>query len=122
MSRPQILIVEDEPLVAMLLEDLLEQLECAVVGVASHVQAAIRLAASTEFDAALLDVNLAGQKAHAIPAILKSRGKRFAFVTGYGPEGILTPYHAVPIVTKPFNRETIAAALRQLGLRLEPEA
>jgi len=111
MTGPRILIVEDETTVAMLLEAYLEELGCTVVAIATNVQQAIRLATEEVFDLAFLDVNLNGQRAHALPGVLNRRGKPFAFVTGYGQQGVLSAYADAPLISKPFSKDMISDVL-----------
>ena len=115
---PRALIVEDEAVIAMALELFLEELDCAVFAVAGNVQQALELATKGDFDFAFLDVNLNGQKAHVLPGVLERRGKPFAFVTGYGAQGVLAAHAYAPVVTKPFSKTTIASCLEELKARL----
>jgi CheY-like chemotaxis protein len=116
MTLAKILIVEDEALIAMLLEEYVEGFGCQVVGIGTNVQQALKCAEELDFDIALLDVNLGGQKAPALPSILVRRGKRFAFVTGCGRAGVLASHSQAPIVGKPFTEQTIADVLIRLGV------
>jgi CheY-like chemotaxis protein len=118
MNAPRVLIVEDEPVIAMSLELFLEDLGCTVAGIAGDVQQALQLATSGDFDLAFVDINLHGQKAHVLPGVLQRRNKPFAFVTGYGPQGVLPAYADAPVVTKPFSQATIGACLARLKARL----
>lgn len=118
MSETRILIVEDEAVIAMALEMFLEELGCKVVATAGNVQQALKLASDEEFDLAFLDINLNGQKAHVLPGVLERRGKPFAFVTGYGEQGVLAAHADAPVVAKPFSQAAIAAALALLKGRL----
>ncbi|MDT7933867.1 MAG: response regulator [Sphingomonadaceae bacterium] len=115
----RVLVVEDEALVAMLVEDAVREAGCTVALTASNIQDAVAAAATDGFDVALLDMNLNGQKAHALPVLLKARGKPFAFVTGYGESGVLDEFRAVPIVTKPFRVDDIVGALEALRRGLD---
>lgn len=110
----RVLIVEDEALVAMLVEDAVARAGAEVWGTVANIGDAIETARTGDFDVALLDMNLGGQKAHAVPAILARRNKRFAFVTGYGEEGVLETYSEAPVVRKPFREEEIADVLAAL--------
>lgn len=114
MSLSRILIVEDEAVIAMMLEMILEELDCEIVQIAGNVQDALTAAQDAHFDYAFIDINLNGQKAHVLPNLLTHRQKRFAFVTGYGEPGVLAAYASAPIVSKPFSKTTIAAALDTL--------
>lgn len=114
MQPLNVLIVEDEALVALLVEDAVADAGHRVVRVASNVQDAMAAAASETFDFAVLDLNLNGQMAHAIPVMLKRLGRPFLFVTGYGAEGVLREFSDVPVVSKPFRSEDVIAAIRSV--------
>jgi CheY-like chemotaxis protein len=117
MTALRVLVVEDEALIAMFIEDIVEQSGHVVAARASNIGEALRLAGTADFDVALLDLNLGGQRAHAVPVVLAARGKPFAFVTGYGEAGVLTSFDA-PLVGKPFEPAHIEAVLRLLGERV----
>lgn len=111
----RILIVEDEMLVAMLMEDMLTDLGYEVVGTASRVDTAVEMAQRETFDAAVLDVNLNGQDAYPVADTLIARGIPFAFATGYGEAGVREPYRSYPTLQKPFQqqhlKDVVATAL-----------
>jgi DNA-binding response OmpR family regulator len=107
-----VLVVEDDALIAMLVEDAVAAAGHRVACSAATIQDAMQAASTADFDLALLDVNLGGQKSHALPVILSRRGKPFIFVTGYGAGGVLDQYRSAPVVNKPFEYEDIAAAIR----------
>jgi CheY-like chemotaxis protein len=79
---PCILVLDDEPLISMLIEGWLNELGCEVVGPAQSLEDALDLAGKAELDAAILDVNLAGQNSFSVANTLKLRGIPFAFATG----------------------------------------
>lgn len=110
----RVLIVEDEALIAMIVEEAVESAGHTVAGSVSNITDAIAAVMRDDFDVALLDMNLHGQKAHALPVSLTARKKPFAFVTGYGQGGILDQFSAAPVVTKPFRLEDIAKVLERL--------
>lgn len=118
MNTPRVLIVEDEAVIAMALEMFLEELGAQVVATAGNVQEALQKATSEDFDIAFLDVNLNGQKAHVLPGVLERRHKPFAFVTGYGEQGVLEAHADAPVVAKPFSRDAVSTALEKLKSRL----
>lgn len=118
MSKLRVLIVEDEAVIAMALEMFLEELGAEVVAVAGNIQDALQKATSEEFDIAFLDINLNGQKAHVLPGVLERRQKPFAFVTGYGEQGVLAAHADAPVVAKPFSRATLSTALENLKSRM----
>src|SRR5215469_6180465 len=79
----RVLVVEDEFLVAVLIEDYLRELGCNIVGPAARLASAQMLVDQAAFDCALLDINVAGEKIYPIAAALAERGVPFAFLTGY---------------------------------------
>lgn len=99
----RILVVEDEPLVAMLIEDLLLELECEVVGPASTLELARGYAAAGGLDGALLDVNLGDRDVYPLADELAAVGTPFVFVTGYGTHGHPAAYRDHPTIQKPFR-------------------
>lgn len=104
---PKALVVEDEALVAFMIEDMLGELGCRVSHLATRLQEGLSMARDAEVDFALLDVNLAGEKSFPIADVLAGRGIPFAFVTGYGQRGVEPRYAAVPVVQKPFQKSEI---------------
>jgi CheY-like chemotaxis protein len=108
----RVLIVEDESLVAMLLETILEDMGCVAVGPASSVRDGL-IAAKDEadLDAALLDVNVAGEHVFPVAAALKDRGVPFVFSTGYGEGGLPTEWRGHPTIQKPFTESAVRDAL-----------
>ena len=119
MKPLQVLIVEDEALVAMMVEDAVEAAGHIVANSVTNITEAMTAVMRDGFDVALLDMNLNGQRAHSLPVSLKARGKPFAFVTGYGLAGVLNTFTDAPVVTKPFRYEDIASVLAKLHERLE---
>jgi CheY-like chemotaxis protein len=111
--RRRILVVEDESIVAMLLEDILDDLGFAVVGPVARVEPALALLDQEEVDFALLDVNLVGERSYPIADALTERGKPYVFVTGYGLAGLDEAYRDRPVLQKPFTRERLEQALAQ---------
>ncbi|KAK0350600.1 MULTISPECIES: response regulator [Brevundimonas] len=108
----RVLIVEDESLVAMLLETILSDMGCDVIGPESNVDDGLRIASGTgELDAALLDVNVAGQEVFPVAEALKARGVPFVFSTGYGEAGLPEHWRGNPTVQKPFTEGAIRDAL-----------
>jgi DNA-binding response OmpR family regulator len=78
----RVLVVEDEMMVSMLIEDMLSDLGCEVIGPASRLDEAIALANESELDCAVLDVNLGGQPIFPLADLLREKGAPFAFATG----------------------------------------
>lgn len=114
-SGKRVLIVEDEFLVALGLEDNLRALGCTVVGPVASLSAAMAAAAHETVDAAILDVNLAGEYVFPAAAILVDRGIPFMFCSGYSGSGRLPEKFAdTPRVPKPYTSKAIAATLADL--------
>jgi len=109
LSGKTILVVEDEPLVAMMVEDMLIELGAIVIGPASTLAEALELAGQGGFDAALLDVNLNGERSHAVAELLTARGTPFVYATGYGSAGEYQ--HDAEVLAKPYQGEQMEAAL-----------
>lgn len=111
----RVLVVEDEFLVALGLEDNLRSLGCIVIGPAQSLASAMQMAAREQVDAALLDVNLAGEAVYPAAAILAERGIPFLFCSGYTGAGrIPAAFTDVPRVAKPYTSKAIAEALADL--------
>lgn len=110
----RILVVEDEPLVAMLLEEMLLDLGCTVVGPAYSLREGERLAAEAELDGAVLDVNLNGEMSDPVANTLRGRGVPFALATGYGLSAPMAADGAVPVLQKPYPAAKLEATLREL--------
>ena len=113
--RLRILIVEDEMLVAMNIEDMLLDLGHEVTGIASRLAPALALAGEAEIDAAVLDVNLAGERSFEVADLLRERGIPFLFATGYGLQGIEERYRGSTVLQKPFRIADLGAALRSIA-------
>lgn len=105
----RVLVVEDEPIVAMHLEDMLEDLGCEVAGSYARLEEARAAAAVGDFDLAILDVNLGGTESFPVAEVLSTRGVPFVFATGYG--GRETPFPQARTVTKPYRQEDLERAL-----------
>jgi len=114
MSRRRVLVVEDEMVVAMLVEDMITELGYEVAAVVSRVEDAMALADSGNFDVAVLDVHLNGKLIFPFADALSKRQIPFMFATGYGERGI-PPHHAkCPVLQKPFRAEDLERALVRL--------
>jgi CheY-like chemotaxis protein len=111
---PRVLLLDDEPLITMLLEDILEQLRYEIVGPAHTVAVALDLIETTPPDAAILDVNLRNELSYPAADALRVRRIPFMFLTGYVTPGIEARFHNEVVMTKPFDFETIREALSHL--------
>ena len=113
-SEKRVLVVEDEYLIRMLLEDMLADLGYGVAAAVGTVAEASELAASADFNAAILDVNLDGQEIFPVADILAERSLPFVFVTGYGEYSLPDRYRGRPALQKPFQAEQLSAALAHM--------
>ena len=111
MGQRSILVVEDEPLIAMMLEDFLESLGHSVSATCESVSDALAEAEKGGFDLAILDVNLNGQPVTPVVEVLVERGVPFVFATGYGQRGVPEPYRQTPTLQKPFQSDALADAI-----------
>jgi len=112
-SRLRILVVEDELVVAMLLEQQLEEAGYEVVGPVGRLDDAVA-AAQLPVDIAVMDVNLRGEMVFPAARILRARGVPVVFCSGYTAlTAIPAEFALVPQVSKPYETETLLATLRQ---------
>lgn len=109
----QVLIVEDEPLLAMNLEDMLTHLGHVITSTATRIDKALSLAEGSEFDLAFLDINLAGSNTFEVAAILRKRKIPFIFTSGYGADGLIDGYRTAHLLTKPFGAEELEGKIAQ---------
>jgi CheY-like chemotaxis protein len=109
----RILLVEDEAMVAMLVEDMLEDLGHELIRVANRLEEAIAAARNEVVDLAILDLNLGGALTYPAADVLVERGIPFIFATGYGSGGLKEAYSSRPTLQKPFNMEALGQAIEQ---------
>lgn len=103
-------------LVAWLLEDMLVELGCVVIGPAAKVNHAVAMIETNAIDVAVLDVNLSGETSYPIADTLAARGVPFVFVTGYDTDRMPDGYQTFPVLQKPFHRAELSATLARLLL------
>lgn len=116
MPAHAILIVEDEPLIAMMLEDFLAAIGKRVIGPAESVMEALALIAAGGIDAAILDVNLRdGDKSWAVARALNAAGIPFLFASGGGGELVPEEFAGCPALDKPFTLDGVSQAIDALG-------
>lgn len=110
----RVLVVEDEVLVAMLVETALEDEHCTVVGPFSSLGEALQAARSEVLDLAVLDINLAGELVFPVAEVLSERGVPFLLLSGYGEVALPRNGSHWPICTKPFRMDELVAVLGRL--------
>jgi len=114
LAGKRVLVIEDEPLIGMVLTDYLTDAGCIPVGPAQNVERALALIREETFDVALVDGNLAGRSVDEIAVALTQRRTPFAFVTGYGREALPIGFQEALIVEKPFTQDQVSGALKRL--------
>lgn len=103
LSGLRVLVVEDEGFVALMIEDMLEELGCEVAASVAQLASAREIAATAEIDLAILDVNLDGQPVFPVAEILRERQIPLVFSTGYGISGLPPEFSGHPVLGKPFS-------------------
>ncbi len=99
--RCRVLVVEDEAIIAMLVEDMVLEFGSEVVGPVAKLDQALNLARNAELDAAILDINVGGAVTFAVADVLQERSIPFIFATGYEAWAIPETYADVPLCVKP---------------------
>jgi CheY-like chemotaxis protein len=109
----KVFVVEDEAMIAMMLEDILLDMGCTVLGPSFGIDQAIALIESGDHpDVAILDVNVAGQTVYPVAELLAARGVPLIFATGYGSVGLAEAWRSRITVQKPYAQDDIERALR----------
>jgi len=103
-----VFLVEDEVMIRMMVADMLQELGHSVAAEAGEIGEAVKLAQSTEFDLAILDVNVNGKVITPVAELINARNRPFIFATGYGSSGLPPEYRDRPALQKPFQLETLA--------------
>jgi DNA-binding response OmpR family regulator len=112
---PRIFLLEDEPLIAMMLQGWLEEIDCEAIGLAHSVQSALDLLQGARLDGALLDVSLRdNEKCYPVASVLRDRRVPFAFLTGYAAEDIDVRFRKAPVLCKPLEFEAFRATIAKL--------
>lgn len=114
LAGTRVLLVEDETLVAMLLEEGLAELGCDIVGPIGRIDTAKQAVGAERLDCAVLDINLRGQAVYPVAEMLVERAVPFCFVTGYGGHEIAARYAERPVLRKPFSSSELAAVLDRM--------
>ena len=111
-SIKRILIVEDEPLISMMLEDFVDALGHALAGTADSLADALVFAGKGEFDIAILDVNLrGGEKSWPVADLLAEAGKAFVLASGGSADSTPDRHAQAPVLAKPFTMDAVRIAL-----------
>ncbi|MEP7315680.1 MAG: response regulator [Sphingomicrobium sp.] len=108
-----ILIVEDEPLISMMLEDFLLSLGHEVAGICESVDEARAAVADRKFDFAILDVNLKGESVWPVASDLREKGVPFILASGGHVDAPPSDFASVPMIDKPYTIDRIPPAIEQ---------
>ena len=117
LAGKRVLIVEDEMLIALLIEDFLTDIGCHTIGPYGTLAAGLQAARSEALDLAVLDVNLDGERVYPVAEVLAERQIPFLFLSGYGDEAIPFGRENWKVCAKPFKGEVLVRMLAEL---LEP--
>ena len=112
-SPVSVLVVEDETLIRMMIVDMVEELGHTVVAEAANIQEASSLAQTADFQIAILDINVGGERVDTVADVIADRGLPFIFASGYGAVGAPERYRQIIVLQKPFLAERLGEAIRQ---------
>ena len=114
----RVLIIEDEPVLALTLEDLLLDAGFVVVGIAGKLQKALDLIGSAKFDVAIIDANLGGTSASPAASALTAKGLPFIVVSGYSAEQLRPAFPNAVVMMKPYQPDQLIRALKDITHRV----
>lgn len=110
----RILIVEDSPVVAPFAEEVLAELGCVVVGTAPNMATARDFVENKQFDGALVDVHIRGERVFALCEMLETRGIPFVLTSGYADWKIPEKWESAPRLQKPYTIDQVQQVLEEL--------
>ena len=110
----RVLLIEDEPMIGIMLEEILIDAGFEVVGIAARLKIALDMIENCKFDAAIVDANLAGESASPAAAVLASRGVPFFVLSGYSAEQLRDAFPGVVVVRKPCLPADLIRSLRKI--------
>jgi two-component SAPR family response regulator len=110
----KILVVEDEMLIAMIIEDVLQAVGGEIVGPAATLEKALKLAKEEMFDAAILDITIRGGKVYPVAELLLDRSIPFVFASGYGDWALPEGLRGKPRLMKPFTAAALEERIKAL--------
>lgn len=114
--RPKVIIVEDEPVIAVMMQDLLSELGCKVEGCAYSEAQGFDLLAFTDAEVAFLDVHLGTTTSFALASACEDKGMSVIFTTGDDGSWMAAQRRQSPVVGKPISRSALLGALRDVGV------
>src|SRR5215208_7174598 len=110
-QKCRVLVIEDEALIAMLIEDMIHDSGDEMAGSAGKLTDAVALAQEIQADVALLDINLGGALAYPVADVLRERGVPIVFTSGYGSAALIQRFQDCPILDKPFDQHSLERAI-----------
>jgi len=117
----RLLLVEDEPLVAIFMESVLGDMGFRIAETCKTLADGLAAARRPDFEAAILDMNLNGELVYPLADLLMSRGVPFVFVTGYSGEAVAERFSSIPVLQKPVEESDLARVLTaHLGAARRP--
>jgi CheY-like chemotaxis protein len=114
-SKPRnvsVLLVEDEALIRMMIAGMIEELGHTVMAEAGNIAHALKLAETADFEIAILDINLGGDRIEPVAEIIDGRRLPFVFASGYGRAGLPEKFRDRPVLQKPFLTERLGEAIQ----------
>lgn len=115
-GKARVLVVEDEPLVCMLLETMLEDAGCNVVATASNLKSGLAAVDESELDFAILDMTLGQDSSFPIADALSARGVPFLFASGHDADSLPEKHAKRHVLAKPFEQADLQAKLAAIGV------
>jgi DNA-binding NarL/FixJ family response regulator len=110
----RVMVVEDEPLIAMELADVISRSGYTIVGPAANVSRALQLLADPGCDAAVLDVNLGGELVTPITEAMHRLSLPFVIVSGYAQNQQPPAFSGAPFLPKPVDTKALQDVLKKL--------
>jgi CheY-like chemotaxis protein len=107
----RVVLIEDEPILALCLSELIEEHGGIVVGTQGSVAGALELVGAVDFDLAVLDLNLHGERVDAVAQAVTAGGHAMILSTGSGPSDIPAAFKGWPVLTKPYSDDDLLGAL-----------
>jgi CheY-like chemotaxis protein len=108
-----VFLVEDEVMIRMMVAEMLEELGYSIAAESGDIEQALELAQTTNFDIAILDVNVNGKLISPVAEVIEGRNRPFIFATGYGTQGLPPEYRDRPALQKPFQMENLAVVIER---------
>ncbi|GLS20980.1 response regulator [Labrys miyagiensis] len=115
LANRRIPVVEDEMMITLVVEEVLKELGCLIVGPANKLEAALRLARQEEIDAAILDITIRGGQVFPVAEVLIERGVPFILASGYGDWSLPQAFQGKPRLQKPFTSDELQSALEAIA-------